>query len=213
MRLIGYSSTLIRMTSAFEFIGGDPSLDLVNTLKHRAQPGGADELLRSGDDARRWFVHAGVVSDQEAARLDADAALHSARRLRGALDLVLRPVARGQADEAGQARGLATLNAVLDQGRERVQVAREGGKFARGTQHEILGPLDPSVRVARSAAELLHRLEAHRLKECENPACDLLFYDESRNNSRRWCSMQGCGNVHKQAKFRQNARVRASAGG
>ncbi|BDP43835.1 hypothetical protein DAETH_38040 (plasmid) [Deinococcus aetherius] len=194
------------MTLDFEFVGGDPSVDLVNTLMHRAQPGGADELLTSGEDARRWFVRAGVLSEEEATRLDPEAALHAARRLRSALDAVYRPLARHEDDPSGTERGLTTLNAVLDQGRERVQVSREGGKFARGARLEILGPLDPSVRVARSAAELLHRLEPHRLKECENPECDLLFYDESRNNSRRWCSMQGCGNVQKQARFRRKGR-------
>ena len=194
------------MEPDFAFIGGDLSLDLVNTLLHRAQPGGPDELLRSGEDARRWFVRAGTLSKEEAERLDPEAALHAARRLRSALDALYRPIAREQRHEDAAERGLSTLNAVLDQGRERVQLARHGAGFARGAQLEILGPLDPSVRVARSAAELLHRLEPRRLKECENPECDLLFYDESRNGSRRWCSMQGCGNQQKQARFRQARR-------
>ena len=198
------------MTYDFEFIGGDASLDLVNTLMHRQQPGGPDELLTDGGQARAWFERAGLVTPDEVARLDPDAALQAAKRLRTALDTIYRPLARGQDDEAGSERGLNTLNAVLDQGRERIQVARQAGKFARGSRLEILGPLDPNVRVARSAADLLHRLEPHRLKECENPECDLLFYDESRNNSRRWCSMDGCGNQQKQARFRRNSRSRAA---
>jgi predicted RNA-binding Zn ribbon-like protein len=67
---------------------------------------------------------------------------------------------------------------------------------------EVVGPPDPNTQVARSAADLLHQLHPHRLQECENPACDLLFYDESRNASRHWCSMQGCGNALKQARHR-----------
>jgi predicted RNA-binding Zn ribbon-like protein len=192
------------MTYDFEFIGGDVSVDLVNTLMHRQQPGGPDELLTNGEQARTWFVHAGLVTPDEAERLDPDAALQAAKRLRTALDSIYRPIASRQDDETDSERGLNTLNAVLDQGRERVQVARQAGKFARGTRLEILGPLDPSVRVARSAADLLHRLEPFRFKECENPECDLLFYDESRNNSRRWCSMDGCGNQQKQARFRRS---------
>ncbi|MGY2896610.1 CGNR zinc finger domain-containing protein [Deinococcus sp. UYEF24] len=197
------------MTYDFEFIGGDASVDLVNTLMHLQQSGGPDELLTSGEQARAWFERAGLVTPDEAARLDPDAALQAAKRLRTALDSIYRPIARKQDDEAGSERGLSTLNAVLDQGRERVQVAKLEGKFARGTRLEILGPLDPSVRVARSAADLLHRMDPHRFKECENPECDLLFYDESRNNSRRWCSMEGCGNQQKQARFR-GARSRAA---
>ena len=92
---------------------------------------------------------------------------------------------------------------MLDQGRERVQVACGPDGFARGSILDILGPLDPSVRVARRAAELLHRLDPRRLKTCENPRGDLLFYDESRNNARRWCAMSACGNQQKQARFRR----------
>ncbi|MFB9991638.1 CGNR zinc finger domain-containing protein [Deinococcus oregonensis] len=195
------------MSDTFEFIGGDPSVDLVNTQMHRQAAQGADELLTSGEAAARWFTEAGLLSSEEAKQMDADAALLAAKRLRAALDAVYRPMARGQEDGPDTERGLLTLNAVLDQGRERVQVARENGKFTRGARLEILGPLDPSVRVARAAADLLHRMEAHRLKECENPECDLLFYDDSRNASRRWCSMQGCGNQQKQARFRRAART------
>ncbi len=193
------------MRSNFEFIAGDTSLDLVNTLMHRAQSGGADELLQTGADALDWFVQAGLLDAAEAARLDPEAALHSARRLRTALDALYRPIALGQPDPegTGTARGLGVLNAVLDQGRERVQVSSRGAGFVRGVQHETYGPLDPSTRVARAAAELLHRLNPQRLRECENPECDLLFYDDSRNGKRRWCSMQGCGNQQKQARFRQ----------
>ena len=209
------------MSDDFAFLAGDASLDLVNTLMHRSQPGGPDDLLTddlpgagllgNGDAARRWFVAAGLLTQGEAARLDAETTQHAARRLRGALDAVYRPLARRQPGGAAAARGLATLNAVLDQGRERVQLRREGEAFSRATHFEVIGPPDPSVGVARAAAELLHRLEPLRLRECENPDCDLLFYDESRNGSRRWCSMQGCGNQQKQARFRRARSAQAKA--
>ena len=191
------------MAYEFQFVGGDASLDLVNTTFHRLSPSGADELLTSGEDARRWFVQAGLLSEAEAAELDGDSLLYNTRRLRAALDAVYRPVALNREDVSGQERGLNTLNAVLGQGRERVQVQRQGEGFARGHRFEVLGPPDPNVQLARSAAELLHRLEPRRLKECEHPDCDLLFYDDSRNLSRRWCSMVGCGNQQKQARHRR----------
>ena len=36
-----------------------------------------------------------------------------------------------------------------------------------------------------------------RLKACERSTCLWAYYDASRNHSRRWCSMEGCGNVLK----------------
>jgi predicted RNA-binding Zn ribbon-like protein len=200
------------MSSSFPFVAGDTSLDLVNTEVHRAQVGGSDDLLSGPDAARQWFMEAGLLNSTEAEQVDPAAVRQSALRLRAALDALYRPLAHRTPDSNTINRSLVTLNAVLDQGRERVQVrATEGGGggFERTSHFEKIGPLDPSVQVARSAANLLQRLEVHRLKECEHPACDLLFYDESRNASRRWCSMESCGNQQKQARFRRSGRTLA----
>jgi predicted RNA-binding Zn ribbon-like protein len=45
-----------------------------------------------------------------------------------------------------------------------------------------------------------------RLKVCPADDCQSVFYDASRNRSRRWCSMEGCGNRSKVRSFRQRAR-------
>ena len=36
-----------------------------------------------------------------------------------------------------------------------------------------------------------------RLKACDRDSCHSAYFDRSRNRSRRWCSMEGCGNVLK----------------
>ena len=52
---------------------------------------------------------------------------------------------------------------------------------------------------AWSAALLLASDDRHRLKCCDG--CERLFFDRSRNRSRRWCEMEGCGN---RAKLRRH---------
>jgi predicted RNA-binding Zn ribbon-like protein len=42
----------------------------------------------------------------------------------------------------------------------------------------------------------------HRLKLCPADDCGWAFYDESRNRSRRWCSMEVCGNRSKTRHYR-----------
>ena len=42
-----------------------------------------------------------------------------------------------------------------------------------------------------------------RLKVCANDACQLAFYDASRNRSGRWCSMATCGNRMKGRAYRE----------
>jgi hypothetical protein len=45
------------------------------------------------------------------------------------------------------------------------------------------------------------------LKECGSPTCRSVFYDRSRNNSGRWCSMDSCGNREKVRRFRERERA------
>lgn len=65
--------------------------------------------------------------------------------------------------------------------------------------------------VARSAIELLMSPELPRVKECPGMGdCGWLFLDTSKNASRRWCSMEGCGS---RVKMRRHyARKRAERG-
>ncbi|MBV9596829.1 MAG: CGNR zinc finger domain-containing protein [Chloroflexi bacterium] len=38
-----------------------------------------------------------------------------------------------------------------------------------------------------------------RLKACPGDACSCAFYDQTRNNSREWCSMTRCGSRAEEA--------------
>ena len=52
----------------------------------------------------------------------------------------------------------------------------------------------PLWDVARSAIDVLTQDDLKRVKECPGADdCGWLFYDTSKNASRRWCSMEGCG--------------------
>ncbi|MEU8197239.1 CGNR zinc finger domain-containing protein [Microbispora amethystogenes] len=51
--------------------------------------------------------------------------------------------------------------------------------------------------VARDAIDLFTGPFAARVRECAADGCPLVFVDTSRPGSRRWCSMERCGNRHK----------------
>jgi len=55
--------------------------------------------------------------------------------------------------------------------------------------------------IARDAVHLFGHADG-RIRECGADNCQLIFYDESRTNNRRWCSMQRCGNRAKVKAFR-----------
>jgi predicted RNA-binding Zn ribbon-like protein len=46
-----------------------------------------------------------------------------------------------------------------------------------------------------------------RLKACPEDACNYTFYDTSRNGSRVWCSMAGCGSKVKMRAYRARAKA------
>ncbi len=64
--------------------------------------------------------------------------------------------------------------------------------------NEVLG------EVALSFTRLLVR-DPSRIKQCENPDCRWIYYDESANQSRRWCE-DPCANLMRVRRFRARRR-------
>lgn len=64
--------------------------------------------------------------------------------------------------------------------------------------------------IARDAVAVFSGERAGRIRGCDADDCALLYFDTSRAGSRRWCSMQRCGNRHKVRQHR--ARQKAQAG-
>ena len=57
--------------------------------------------------------------------------------------------------------------------------------------------------ISRSASDLLTSGELDRVKVCDAHDCGWFFVDVSRNKSRRWCDMAGCGNRDKARRYRE----------
>jgi predicted RNA-binding Zn ribbon-like protein len=56
--------------------------------------------------------------------------------------------------------------------------------------------------LAREAVGLLDAANTERIRVCDADDCAIVFYDESRSNNRRWCSMARCGNRTKVRRHR-----------
>ncbi|HKV46396.1 MAG TPA: ABATE domain-containing protein [bacterium] len=188
----------------FEFVGGRLCLDFVNTLNgSRARP---DERLLSYRDLVAWGRQAGVLTDPEARRL-AQAGLRrpeeAAKALADAVALretIYRIFAAGCEGRAPDRADLAVLNAALPRAFAHLRVSPQGEDYA--WEWAVDDALDRMVwPVARSAAELLVSDEASRVGRCGQENCDWLFFDTSRNHSRRWCTMRGCGNRAKARRY------------
>lgn len=56
--------------------------------------------------------------------------------------------------------------------------------------------------LARDALELVTSPEFARVRRCAGERCGALFLDTSRPGTRRWCSMEICGNQAKKSTYR-----------
>ncbi|WP_032075981.1 CGNR zinc finger domain-containing protein [Clostridium drakei] len=59
--------------------------------------------------------------------------------------------------------------------------------------------------IISSFAELITKYDIQRIKLCENPECGWIFYDESRNRTRKWCD-NTCATLIKVRRFRENQK-------
>jgi predicted RNA-binding Zn ribbon-like protein len=68
-------------------------------------------------------------------------------------------------------------------------------------------PEDLFAPLAHSAAKLFAEADRSRVRMCGQ--CVLHFYDTSKKGTRRWCSMQLCGNRLKVAAYARRQRLSA----
>jgi len=71
----------------------------------------------------------------------------------------------------------------------------------------VAGKLESALgEIAGSFAEALARGAPSRIKICKNKDCHWVFYDKSKNKSRKWCEGATCGNLMKVRRFREKHR-------
>lgn len=200
-----------------KYVGGDPSLDLVNTADWTAA-GPENERLLDFERLTRWAEGAGVLPRRSAQRLreraavdaaGAEAALRKARRVRGVLRRLFIGVATGRHEDGAVGAEFASLlRAALNDTRleRRGRLKRHAWVFPDATMR-LDGLLAP---VVWSAARLLASDDAEALRVCAGPDCGWLFVDRSRNGLRRWCQMQTCGTLEKTRRRRKRSARRGA---
>jgi predicted RNA-binding Zn ribbon-like protein len=203
-----------------KLLGGRLSLDFVNTADWHASDHPV-EFLTSYSDLVAWSQHVGILTDHQAQRLlkkaarrpeDANAVLERAIALREAIYRIFSAISR---ERPPQAADLATFNAELSGALAQSRIVSTAQGFtwdlagAEDTLDQMLWP------VVHDAAGLLTSEDLDRVGQCADDRCGWLFLDTSRNRSRRWCSMENCGNrakARRHYKRKRAARRRETSG-
>jgi predicted RNA-binding Zn ribbon-like protein len=97
--------------------------------------------------------------------------------------------------------------AAAEAGRVVDRQARRSGLAVRFTPYAEVKPATHGAdgalgRVLAATAAAMGDGTWRRLKACHAETCRWVYYDRSRNESRRWCSMEICGNRSKARSYR-----------
>ena len=197
------------MASRFFWRGNDLGLDFLNTevVDERGAP---LDLLSDGEALFEWVKEAGLVdaTDVDACltlpRRSVAALLDWARRLRSATRTLVDPAARAPG-RSGAATAFAAVVAEVPV-RLTAPAALEDDLVPVAPVTAVT-PVD-RVRLALALAAIdTVSLDRGRIRRCEGERCVLLYYDTSRNRSRRWCDMAACGNRAKAAAHYRRTRL------
>jgi predicted RNA-binding Zn ribbon-like protein len=172
-----------------------PAAELVEAFTNTVDLESGDDDIATADALARWLT--GRRLTEPGLRPTADdhrAFLDLRAGIREALDT----------DDPVAPDRLAVADAVLSQVPVLVRLSEP---------HALLIPA-PGGPPARSAlarlaaawAEVVLTGQVHRLKRCAEHTCGWVFWDSSKNHSRRWCSMRVCGNRTKARRYASRQR-------
>ena len=196
---------------AFLFVGNRLALDFLNT--YPIQDGEPLELLSDFSALLRWFLAAGLLNSRDAANLQRRSGESATARLTLEAVREFREKLRKQvlAWEGGAAVGriiVAELNRIMAAHPMLSKLQAAGKSPSVELWFEPRQPEDLFAPLAHSAAKLFAEADRNRVRKCGQ--CILHFYDTSKKGSRRWCSMQLCGNRLKVAAYATRRRMNES---
>jgi predicted RNA-binding Zn ribbon-like protein len=190
-----------RYQGTYKLVGGQPSLDLINTI---SWPGTEREhdWLDPPANLTLWGQAVGLIDNAARDRIDksleksnrdARAQVESVKSVRAILRDAMMPLAMG---EVPSPKAIRRLNQLLEQASRQRFIDPETLRWCWAPPTTVEGILAP---VVWNAGEVMTSVDPHRLGRC--PSCDWLFHDTTRNRSRRWCDMGDCGSRDKALRY------------
>ncbi|QND53784.1 hypothetical protein HB779_19215 [Phyllobacterium sp. 628] len=176
---------------SFIFLGNALWLDFVNT---QIIDGELVDLLAGGDAFMDWARATDLPTGESGAKAF-DTALIETRSFRAQL----REAANGLA--AGTALNpdfIADINRRMAEHPVATILENSGSGWATRAKPVTTGPDRVLADIAHDFARFV-ATEGTNVRKCSNERCCVVFYDTSKNHTRRWCSMEACGNRAKAA--------------
>ena len=188
-------------TPDFRTGSGRICLDFIRTLRWR---GSADEVeeLDTPEALNAWALLVGPYSPDTAIPAPPPRTLRATHETREAVYALLKAArATGAVDCPPEARTL--LNKVAAGPTPHPVLDRRGILV-----HTATDPTEALLAlIARDALDLATSPLLARVRDCAGTNCGAWFLDTSRPGTRRWCSMDRCGNQAKKSTWRRKHAV------
>jgi predicted RNA-binding Zn ribbon-like protein len=191
----------------FLFVGNQLALDFLNTRP--VQNGEPSELLPDFSALLRWFQAADLLNSRQVGSLqrqwggsaNAQRTTEAMRQLR---EKLREEILAWERSGSVQHSTLDELNKLMAEHFMRTRLRTNGRSYLTELWFEPREPDDLFAPLAHSAATLFVTADPKRVRKCAQ--CVLHFYDTSKKGTRRWCSMQLCGNRLKVAAYAARQR-------
>jgi predicted RNA-binding Zn ribbon-like protein len=158
------------------------------------------EGLQTPEDLKAWLVGRELIeADEQVHATD----LHYAIETREGLRRMLLTNGGASPDESA----VETVNRAATRGQLTLRFDVDGGSGLKPVARGVDGAIGAILAVAFAS---MAEGSWTRLKVCPEETCRVAFFDHSKNRSRRWCSMEVCGNRTKVRSYRQRHLETAS---
>jgi len=173
------------MSDATDRLDGTPAATLLRDYVNTREPQVGTDRLDGPAVMAEWFEVRGLSPARTPL---------SGRHVQQAIDVRegLRALFMIHAGHDPDVHALERLEQVLAEIPVRVKLDSEGyALLPSPSTHPLAGPVAGIADAIRQCSE---DGTWQRLKVCARDSCRWAFYDASRNQVKRWCSMAGCGN-------------------
>jgi predicted RNA-binding Zn ribbon-like protein len=191
----------------FLFVANKPILDLLNTKPLLAD--GPTELLPDVRALERWLIASGMVISPKTKAIvrgwrHSTEAAAFLEQLIGFRERLRNAILRIENGSLPADAFLAEMNSLLVQYPLHTSLHKRDGQVIRQALFEPRKAADLWAPIIDATADLLAETESSRIRKCES--CVVHFFDTSKKGSRRWCSMNICGNKLKVAAYQRRKR-------
>jgi predicted RNA-binding Zn ribbon-like protein len=190
--------------------GGNLSLNFVNTIHDRYEEP-LEDYLHNYLDLITWANFADAINSSQKKRLlqrsrenqeEANQVYKDSIQLREAIyQCVVSLINRDEVP----AVNMQVINQWVSKAFSNLELAQLDNSFVLDWKAENSGLESVLWPIIRSFADLVTSDDRGRIKQCSN--CGWVFVDNSKNKSRRWCSMETCGNRVKAQRHADKTRT------